>query len=83
MIGNSAAHEEHADRSRDDRHRETKRPKLLSAAQPAEKPEATNKAGRTAVLISGKRIRAEIERGVGTDRNRKDKNDPVQSHSEI
>lgn len=34
------------------------------AAQPAEKPEATNKAGRTAVLISGKRISAEIRKPV-------------------
>ncbi len=38
--------------------------KRRMAAQPAEKPEATNKVGRTAVLISGKRISAEIRKPV-------------------
>ena len=38
--------------------------KRRMAAQPAEKPEATNRAGRTAVLMSGKRISAEIRKPV-------------------
>ena len=38
--------------------------KILVAAIPAEIPEATKRAGSTAVLISGKRISAEIRKPV-------------------